>query len=165
MTCIGSPHSCSAIKNEWRYASTSSHAFMVCVGLLLSSAQRENVWSCTFASPVPYGVRRDNFIRIARFCAPVAYLPSVVPKTWLAMPCGNSENSLKCFLPSPWSEVLILKISTSYEMICIFMNAKGNYHVYKRAPPAPVLSQMNPVHPLPCVFLLRPILLLSFINV
>jgi len=50
---------------------------------------------------MPYGVRRDNFIRIAGFYAAVAYLPSVVPKTWLVMPRGNSENGLQCFLPSP----------------------------------------------------------------
>lgn len=120
MTCIGSPHSCSTIKNEWRHVPTSSHAFMACVGLLLSSAQRENEWSSTFAFPMPCGVRRDNCIPFARVCAPVAYLPSPVPKTWLAMPRGNSENSLKCFLPSPWSEVLVVKISSSCEMICIF---------------------------------------------
>ena len=29
---------------------------------------------------MPYGVRRDNLIRIARFYAAVAYLPSIVPK-------------------------------------------------------------------------------------
>jgi len=69
---------------------------------------------------MPYAVRRDNLVRIARSYAAVAYLPSVVSKTWLAMPRGNSENSLQCFLPSPWSQVLVLKISTSYEMICFF---------------------------------------------
>jgi hypothetical protein len=35
---------------------------MACIGLLLSSAERENEWSCTSVS------HRDNFIRIARFC-------------------------------------------------------------------------------------------------
>lgn len=99
----------------------------------------------------------ETAIRLARVYAPVAYLPSVVPKTWLAMPRGSSENSLQCFLPTPWSGVLVLKISTSLEWFAFFLNAKGNYHVYNRAPPTPVLSQMNPFHPLPWVFLLRPI--------
>ena len=135
---------------------------MACVGLLLSSAQRENEWSSTFASPYAIRCAQGQLYLYGSLLCSCCLPSSVVPKIWLAMPRGNSENSLQCFLPSPWGKVLVLKISTSYEMICIFfLNAKGNYHVHKRTPPAPVLSQMTPFHPLPCVYLLRPILLLT----
>jgi len=52
------------------------------------------------------------------------------------------------------------QISVSQEIPCILWNLKVYYHVYRRLPPDPILSQIKPVHP-PCPTGWRSILMLS----
>ena len=103
-----------------------------------------------------FGVHRDSFIRKPAAMTNVACsfcIPSICCASNMAGDASwEFTKQSDSFLPSPWTEVLVLKISSVYEFTCIFFNGKGYCNVYKRAPPVPVISQMNPFHLFPASF-------------
>ena len=73
--------------------------------------------------------------------------------TW---PLTCKKESALTYLPTPWSRVLLEKLTgfaTNQEIPCILWNSKVHYHTDKHPPPVHILSQLHPVPTTPSHFL------------
>ena len=70
--------------------------------------------------------------------------------------CNTKSGHLLTYLLTPWSRVLLEKLTgfaADQEIPRILWNPKVHYRTHKRPPPAPILSQLHPVPTTPSHFL------------
>ena len=80
---------------------------------------------------------------------------SVIPPTLHDHSFIHSSNYLLTYLLTPWSRVLLEKLTgfaASQEIPRILWNPKVHYRTHKRAPPVPILSQLHIVPTTPSHF-------------
>ena len=117
-----------------------------------SSLMVPGTWYLVRKSQVSVPAQCSNTPQPPIFAAQHIFLPRSV----CVSPSTDTLFNLLTYLLTPWSRVLLQKITgfaANQEIPHILWNPKFHYRVHKRPPPVPILSQLHPVPKNPSHFL------------